>query len=171
VSRFLSGQRWHLALGDLAAVGTVALVSLFIGFFLLSAVVTGQLAAGQRQRAEEARRREREAVVLDELVRLLGGADLDQVLESVAERLRRDLPTYRGPGLPAASLPYLFDPFYRVFDGRRRTQGLGLGLAIVKGLVEAHGGRVWADNRAEGGARFTFTLPVNQTAELTGSAA
>jgi two-component system sensor histidine kinase KdpD len=64
----------------------------------------------------------------------------------------------RGSGIPATALPYLFDPFYRVIDGKPRPQGLGLGLAIVKGLVEAHGGRVWAENRAGGGARFTFTL-------------
>jgi two-component system sensor histidine kinase KdpD len=67
----------------------------------------------------------------------------------------------RGPGIPATALPYLFDPFYRVIDGKPRPQGLGLGLAIVKGLVEAHGGRVWAENRAGGGARLTFTLPVS----------
>jgi signal transduction histidine kinase len=67
----------------------------------------------------------------------------------------------RGPGIPATALPYLFDPFYRVIDGKPRPQGLGLGLAIVKGLVEAHGGRVWAENRAGGGARFTFTLPAS----------
>jgi two-component system sensor histidine kinase KdpD len=68
----------------------------------------------------------------------------------------------RGPGLPHAALPYLFDPFYRVIDGKPRPQGLGLGLAIVKGLVEAHAGRVWAENRAGSGARFTFTLPTSQ---------
>jgi two-component system, OmpR family, sensor histidine kinase KdpD len=78
----------------------------------------------------------------------------------------------RGPGVPAAALPRLFDPFYRVIDGRPRPQGLGLGLAIVKGLVEAHGGRVWAENRAEGGARFTFSLPLNQApAEVKDSVA
>jgi two-component system sensor histidine kinase KdpD len=66
-----------------------------------------------------------------------------------------------GPGLPLAALPYLFDPFYRVIDGKPRPQGLGLGLAIVKGLVEAHAGRVWAENRAGAGARFTFTLPAS----------
>jgi two-component system, OmpR family, sensor histidine kinase KdpD len=69
-----------------------------------------------------------------------------------------------GPGIPPASLAHLFDSFYRVIDGRARPQGLGLGLAIVKGLVEAHGGRVWAENTAGGGARFTFTLPVTSVA-------
>ena len=68
----------------------------------------------------------------------------------------------RGPGIPNTALPYLFDPFYRVIDGRPLPKGLGLGLAIVKGLVEAHGGRVWAENRAGGGARFTFTLPLER---------
>jgi len=70
----------------------------------------------------------------------------------------------RGPGIPNPALPHLFDPFYRALDGRPRPQGLGLGLAIVKGLVEANGGRVWAENRAGGGARFSFTLPVTDAA-------
>jgi two-component system sensor histidine kinase KdpD len=73
----------------------------------------------------------------------------------------------RGPGIPAAAVPYLFDPFYRVMDGRPRPQGLGLGLAIVKGLIEAHGGRVAAENRAGGGARFTFTLPLGESPSET----
>jgi len=60
-------------------------------FFLLTATVTGQLAAGQRQRAQEAQQREREAVVLYDVVRLLGEGDLDHVLGAVAERLRREL--------------------------------------------------------------------------------
>jgi two-component system sensor histidine kinase KdpD len=68
----------------------------------------------------------------------------------------------RGPGIPPAALPHLFDPFFRVVDGRPRSPGLGLGLAIVKGLVEAHGGRVWAENRADGGACFSFTLPLKE---------
>jgi two-component system sensor histidine kinase KdpD len=68
----------------------------------------------------------------------------------------------RGPGVPLAAAPHLFEPFYRVRDAtlQPRPQGLGLGLAIVKGLVEAHAGRVWVENRAGGGARFTFTLPL-----------
>src|SRR5579864_1171028 len=60
-------------------------------FFLLTATVTGQLAADQRQRAREAQQREREAVVLYDVVRLLSEGDPDQVLEGVAERLRREL--------------------------------------------------------------------------------
>ena len=72
----------------------------------------------------------------------------------------------RGPGIPDTALPHLFEAFYRVTDARPRPQGLGLGLAIVKGLVEAHGGRVWAENRAGGGARFTFTLPLTVDAPV-----
>jgi two-component system sensor histidine kinase KdpD len=68
----------------------------------------------------------------------------------------------RGPGVPPAAIPHLFDPFYRVTDRNPRPRGLGLGLAIVKGLVEAHGGRVWVENRADGGARFVFTLPLSE---------
>ncbi|HZZ27090.1 MAG TPA: sensor histidine kinase KdpD [Pirellulales bacterium] len=65
-----------------------------------------------------------------------------------------------GPGLPPGSENRLFEKFYRPHtvpaDGRR---GIGLGLAICRGIVEAHGGRISASNRATGGAQFTITLP------------
>src|SRR5258708_17916373 len=59
--------------------------------FLLTATVTGQLAAGQRQRAREAQQREREAVVLYDVVRLLSEGNFEQALDAVAERIRSEL--------------------------------------------------------------------------------
>lgn len=54
----------------------------------------------------------------------------------------------------------MFERFWREDDSRTRASGgSGLGLAIAQGLVEAHGGRIWAENRASGGARVSFTLP------------
>lgn len=65
-----------------------------------------------------------------------------------------------GPGIPEASLPYLFDHLYRADVSRsRQTGGTGIGLSIVRSVVEAHGGRVWAANRPEGGAEFGVVLP------------
>jgi two-component system sensor histidine kinase KdpD len=69
----------------------------------------------------------------------------------------------RGPGIPPADLERVFDKFYRVEDGRRVAgypTGSGLGLAVSKGLVEANGGRIWAEARPGGGAVFLVTLPL-----------
>jgi signal transduction histidine kinase len=59
-----------------------------------------------------------------------------------------------GPGIEPALLPSMFDPFVTA-----RAEGTGIGLSICKAIVEAHGGRIQAENRAGGGARFSFTLP------------
>lgn len=67
----------------------------------------------------------------------------------------------RGPGLSAESAERLFEKFYRG-DGRR-AGGLGLGLSIARGFVEAHGGKLTAENRDGGGARFLISLPVRVT--------
>ena len=73
-----------------------------------------------------------------------------------------------GRGIPAESLPYLFQKFSRV-QSEEQGGDAGLGLAICKGIVEGHGGRIWAESAGPGlGARFTFTLP---TVGETGSAA
>ena len=64
----------------------------------------------------------------------------------------------RGPGIPAHKLPHLFEKYYRA-DPAGRVQGTGIGLAICKGLVEAHGGRIWAESRVDEGTTVRFTLP------------
>ena len=68
-----------------------------------------------------------------------------------------------GRGISADRIPYLFRKFARIHgeEGERQISGTGLGLAICKGIVEAHGGRIWAESAGPGlGTRFTFTLPV-----------
>jgi signal transduction histidine kinase len=65
-----------------------------------------------------------------------------------------------GPGFNPADLPHVFEKFYRGEQARSRVSGgAGLGLAIAWGLVNAHGGRMWAENSPEGGAVVTLTLP------------
>jgi PAS domain S-box-containing protein len=67
-----------------------------------------------------------------------------------------------GQGIPPEKLPLLFQKFSQVHDPTTaRATGTGLGLAICKGIVEAHGGRIWAESEGTGkGATFSFTLPL-----------
>ncbi|MBV8517947.1 MAG: PAS domain S-box protein [Acidobacteria bacterium] len=62
-----------------------------------------------------------------------------------------------GPGIPAADLKNVFTPYWQA--KKTAHMGAGLGLAIVRGIVESHGGRVWAENDPRGGAVFRFTIP------------
>jgi signal transduction histidine kinase len=69
--------------------------------------------------------------------------------------------TDTGPGIPPEALPRIFERFFRADSARQSmTGGSGLGLAIVRAIVEAHDGRVWAENTPQGGARLLFTLPL-----------
>ena len=78
-----------------------------------------------------------------------------------------------GRGIPAERLPLLFRKFARVNGEDRQGDlaGSGLGLSICKGIVEAHGGRIWAESDGPGqGARFIFTVPVVEQKEPAGPA-
>ena len=83
--------------------------------------------------------------------------------------------TDEGRGVPPEQLPHLFRKDAGVAGGKRGrgAAGYGLGLAICKGLVEAHGGRIWAESGGPGrGTRLTFTIPVaEEAAAATGTAA
>ncbi|HEX9015142.1 MAG TPA: ATP-binding protein [Chloroflexota bacterium] len=114
----------------------------------------------------------------------LGYVEIDQVLSNLVENATKYAPagtrigisarregrevwvevSNEGPHIPPEAFSKLFDPFYRVRGAASQTRGVGLGLAVVKGLVEAHGGRIWAENRPGGGVRFTFVLPIGDTA-------
>ncbi|HZT08867.1 MAG TPA: ATP-binding protein [Chloroflexota bacterium] len=114
--------------------------------------------------------------------------EIDQVLSNLLENATKHTPcgtevrvaarthddeievevTDAGPGIPPDALGQLFDPFYTLSATGGQPRGIGLGLAIAKGLVEAHAGRIWAENRTEGGARFVFTLPARTATSVQG---
>ena len=60
-----------------------------------------------------------------------------------------------GPGIEEIKLEHIFEPFYTT-----RSGGTGMGLSICRFIIESHGGRIWAENQAEGGARICFSLPI-----------
>jgi two-component system sensor kinase FixL len=67
-----------------------------------------------------------------------------------------------GPGLSPEVAEQLFQPFFTT-----KSQGMGVGLSISRTIIEAHGGRIWADTNPKGGTIFRFTLPAVQQGELT----
>jgi signal transduction histidine kinase len=74
-----------------------------------------------------------------------------------------------GVGLSREAEQRMFERFWRGDASRTRASGgAGLGLAIARGFVEAQGGRIWAENRPDGGARFAFTLPIVESRATAG---
>jgi signal transduction histidine kinase len=104
-----------------------------------------------------------ERVLANLLTNALRHTPSDGAVAVVVEPLEREVRVSvedTGEGLPADSSKRIFDRFWRGDPARTRaTGGGGLGLAIARGLVEAQGGRIWAEDRPGGGARISFTLP------------
>jgi len=82
-------------------------------------------------------------------VTLKAAANGDRVLVQVTDT---------GPGIRPSDIPHLFDNFWQA--RRNDHRGVGLGLAIAKGVVEAHGGKIWAESTEGAGSTFSFTLPM-----------
>jgi signal transduction histidine kinase len=68
-----------------------------------------------------------------------------------------------GPGIASENLEKIFEPF---FTTKPEGKGTGLGLSICHGIIEVHGGRIWAENVPGGGAAFIVQLPLAETEEL-----
>jgi signal transduction histidine kinase len=94
------------------------------------------------------------------LVRLVSRGTVDEVELSVSDG---------GPGIPPEALAQIFERFWQAKETAR--QGTGLGLYIAKGIVEAHGGRIWADSIVGQGSTFRFVLPLHGGAALKAAAA
>jgi len=89
----------------------------------------------------------------------------DQPIEIKAWATERSITlsvTDHGPGIPEGQEEHIFEKLVRFQQGEARP-GAGLGLAICKGVVQAHGGKIMASNRASGGAQFLVSLPLGQT--------
>ena len=78
-------------------------------------------------------------------------------VERGGERMLKVTVRDRGTGLSGEALDKIFQPFYTT-----KRDGLGMGLSICRSIVEAHGGHLWAENNADRGATFCFTLPVDK---------
>jgi signal transduction histidine kinase len=65
-----------------------------------------------------------------------------------------------GPGVTQAEAESLFELFYRSPSTAKKATGAGIGLYVSRALIEAMGGRIWAQPRPEGGAEFGFTVPI-----------
>jgi signal transduction histidine kinase len=86
----------------------------------------------------------------DGKIKISGSARPEQVIVCISDE---------GPGIEAKDLPHIFDRFYRSTKAVKQTKGAGLGLYLARAIIEAHGGRIWADPKPDSGARICFSLP------------
>jgi two-component system sensor histidine kinase KdpD len=86
------------------------------------------------------------------------GSMIEVVARIRGERLEIEVKD-QGPGIPEEHLIQVFNKFFRL-SRAEQVSGTGLGLTISKGIVEAHEGKIWAENRPEGGSKIVFTLPL-----------
>ena len=89
------------------------------------------------------------------------GGEISLSAEVVGRDVQIDIAD-RGLGLVPGEEEHIFEKFYRSIRSTAGT-GVGLGLTICRGIVELHGGRIWARNRPDSGACFSFTLPCGET--------
>ncbi len=95
--------------------------------------------------------------LLDNALKYGEGTPIDVAIE---ERRREICISVRdhGPGIPVHDMRRVFDRFYRVRRPGQQQRGSGIGLSLVKHIAEAHGGRAWVENAADGGAIVTFSV-------------
>jgi PAS domain S-box-containing protein len=94
------------------------------------------------------------------------GGKVSVFVEDCSENLARFCVKDTGPGIKEADLPHIFEAYWQAEHSR--GSGAGLGLAIVKGIIEAHGGRVWAESTPGEGAAFYFELPTKERPRRSG---
>ena len=184
------GERLNRLVGNLLDLSQIQAGSLVPqrGWYDLSALVDDVLG---RLRSVTSRHRVTASVEQELPPVFLDYTEIDEVLTNLIENAAKHTPpgseiTIRvtrendsvrvevadtGPGIPPDALPQLFEPFYRVQREGQVVKGAGLGLAVAKGLVEAHAGHIWAENREGGGASFVVTLPLGQPGQAPDEAA
>jgi K+-sensing histidine kinase KdpD len=114
-------------------------------------------------RADAAQLERAVANLLDNASRFSGGEPVTVTAQALDDRVVLRV-VDRGPGIPAADLERVFEPFYQR-PGDRQHKGSGLGLAIVRGLVEVNGGRIWAESVLGQGTTFAMELPLDSPIE------
>ncbi|MCK4707861.1 MAG: PAS domain-containing sensor histidine kinase, partial [Gammaproteobacteria bacterium] len=87
---------------------------------------------------------------------------MSETFNKTGGRLLRFSLHNEGPGIPECELVTVFDAFIQSSKTNTGTGGTGLGLAICKKIIEKHGGKIWAENHSQGGAIFTFDIPVDR---------